>query len=634
MKKLFIIILFSIFIYANDILVLNSYSPSLQWTQEQSSTIVKNLLKNNELKIYVEFMDTKVFKPSKINDENFLNYFKTKYRDVSFKAIVTTDDNALNFVRKHKNTLFKDSKVFFSGVNNLSLKNKLDKNIYAGVFEEKNPIENLEIAQKINKNLKTIYLIGDNSHTANKEIDHYKELLTPFTQYEFIYLNHNDIDMIIDSLKSYEQDSIMMLLVFTGFSKNKKHLSYTNALEELSKVYENPMFIHTNTYINTPHTHIVGGNCTDGKTSGYQAYEFLSRYINGEKMEYLGFSSKEGNKVYINVENLEKFDLTLEDLKLKNVVTVNNKKSFYEIYEEWIIVFTLISIMVNIFIFVLAKKNKVLRAYSANIEELNDSLEIKIQQALSKLKEQHVQHEQDTIKNTKFATIGQMAAGITHEINTPLTYIKGNIEMSRYDLEDMPDNQFKKQLLEDNNKVMNGIDRMAIIVESMREMSQITPIIRENTNIYATLITVLRMTYNRSKQVSNIYINGKHFELETSNKDELKYIANIHKQRIEQVWTIILNNAFDELVKVHKFDDRRIDINIKAIKNRVKVDINDNAGGVPDELLSKIFEPFVSTKESSGIGIGLNVAKKIIDEHDSSISVENKNGGACFTVIL
>ncbi len=68
-----------------------------------------------------------------------------------------------------------------------------------------------------------------------------------------------------------------------------------------------------------------------------------------------------------------------------------------------------------------------------------------------------------------------MAAGITHEINTPLTYIKGTTEMSRYDLKDMPENKFKQQLLDDNQKVMDGIERMSIIVESMREVSQVTP---------------------------------------------------------------------------------------------------------------------------------------------------------------
>ena len=142
------------------------------------------------------------------------------------------------------------------------------------------------------------------------------------------------------------------------------------------------------------------------------------------------------------------------------------------------------------------------------------------------------------------------------------------------------------------------------------------------------------MIYNRSKQVSNIYINGELFNLETSDKDKYQFIALIHKQRIEQVWTIILNNALDELIKIINFNDRRIDIEILKDDNKVEVKFQDNAGGVPEGIKDKIFEPFVSNKESSGIGIGLNVAKKIIDEHNGEIELINKNNGACFIVRL
>ena len=225
-----------------------------------------------------------------------------------------------------------------------------------------------------------------------------------------------------------------------------------------------------------------------------------------------------------------------------------------------------------------------------------------------------------------------MAAGITHEINTPLTYIKGTTEMIRFDLEDMPDNDYKQRLLDDNKLVMDGIIRMSVIVESMREMSQVTPMQREVCNVYDTLITALRIIHNRAKQVSKIYINDELFDIDLSQKEKFKFTASINKQRIEQVWTIILNNALDELVKVENFEDRKIDITILEKNDNVSVMIQDNAGGVPEDIKDKIFEPFVSTKESSGIGIGLNVAKKIIDEHKATIEIENKNGGACFII--
>ncbi len=248
--------------------------------------------------------------------------------------------------------------------------------------------------------------------------------------------------------------------------------------------------------------------------------------------------------------------------------------------------------------------------------------------------QQHKKHEENIERNTKFLTIGQMAAGITHEINTPLTYIKGTVEMSRFDLEDMPQNEYKQILLEDNKKIMDGINRMSIIIESMKEMSQTAPAIKENTNIYATMITVLRMIYNRSKQISKIYINGEQFNIETSLSDKYNFNALVNKQKLEQVWTIIINNALDELIKIDNYDDRKLNINISSIDNAIQVTFQDNAGGISADILDKIFEPFVSNKISSGIGIGLNVAKKILDEHQATIEVENKDNGAFFKITI
>jgi len=247
---------------------------------------------------------------------------------------------------------------------------------------------------------------------------------------------------------------------------------------------------------------------------------------------------------------------------------------------------------------------------------------------------QHEEHQKAIEENTKFSTIGQMAAGITHEINTPLTYIKGTLEISRLDLENISDNEYKTRLLEDNTQMADGIKRISTIIESMREMAQVTPSIREKTNIYSTIIIVLRMIYNHSKHISKIYINDELFKIENSNKEKYSYIANVHSQRIEQVWTILLNNALDELIKVDDYEKRRVDINISQIDNKIVVSFQDNGGGVSIDIIDKIFEPFISNKESSGIGIGLNVAKKILDEHNASIDVKNINNGASFTVSL
>ncbi|MEA3352993.1 MAG: ATP-binding protein [Campylobacterota bacterium] len=624
MKKVVVFLLFYGYVFAQNVLLINSYSSTLEWTKAQSESIVSVLSAKKDVKLFVEYMDTKILKPTYQTEENFLNFYKKKYKNIKFDVVITTDDNALNFVRKYEDDpIFQDSRFFFSGVNNLSLSNLLNKEKYSGVFEEKDPVENLHIAKKAVKGLKTVYLIGDDSLTAQKEIIHYRSYFDHIDDIEFIYLNSKNIDEILDGLKGYKKNSIMMLLVFTSFSKDGKHIVCSKVLDKLTKNYNNPMLIHTN---------IIGGNCTDGQSSGKAAANKVLKYLEGTPVKDIKFDFQESNKVYLNVRNLNKFDIDIKDLDVKDPILVNKPDSFYELYNIWINSFIAILLIVSAFTVVLMKKNKALRKSTRKIKALNDSLELKVKHALKKLKKQHDQHKDDIVKNTKFSVIGQMAAGITHEINTPLTYIKGNVEMSRYDLADMPENEFKERLLEDNQKVMDGIKRMALIVESMREVSQATPKEREECNLYDTVVTALVLVSNRAKQVSNIYINGELFDIDTIEKSKYDYPVSINKQRIEQVWTIILNNALDELVKIADFEDRRIDIDLRKKANDVEVVFKDNAGGIPKDIIDVIFEPFVSTKESSGIGIGLNVAKKIIDEHDAYILASNHDEGAQFKV--
>ncbi len=267
-------------------------------------------------------------------------------------------------------------------------------------------------------------------------------------------------------------------------------------------------------------------------------------------------------------------------------------------------------------------------------QEINQLLEKKIKEELEKSRQKDEIHKQEQIKNAKLTSIGSLAAGITHEINTPLTYIKGSFELMGYDIEDLPDSDIKTRMIEDKQKIEDGLARIANIVESMREISQKTKETKEPTNIYSTLITVLTMAYNRSKQVAPIYLKDDLFEIGELDKNKYEYITNVQKQRIEQVWIIIINNALDELIKIDSYSNRSLNINIYIEDKEIVVKFEDNAGGIDEEILPNIFDPFISNKEHSGMGVGLNVAKNIVEQQGGSIKAFNNKNGAIFEVRL
>lgn len=404
MKILLYMLLIATSILGKNVLILNSYSPTSIWTKEQSNSIIDTLKVDKTINIFVEFMDTKVFKPNNITEQNILNYYNHKYKNIKLDVIITTDDNAINFVIKNqKKDIFKNSKIFFSGINNLKLSKTLDKKLFAGVFEEKNPLANLNLAIKINKNIKTIYLVGDNTITSHKIIEDYKNKYKNINNISFIYLDYSNIEDVVEKLHNYDKNSVLMLMVFAAFQKNKKHINNMLALEYLTNIYKNPMITHDSIYTNLPNTNIIGGDCVDSKASGKIVALDVIKYFNGTNIKDIKFKSTEGNNLYINEKILNKFGIKIEDLKLNNPIIVNKNNSFYVIYETWIKSFIAIFIAFLLGIFILFKiqQNKTLNIANKKIQDLNNSLEDRVSRQVREIKESTMLFEKifNTVKN-------------------------------------------------------------------------------------------------------------------------------------------------------------------------------------------------------------------------------------------
>jgi PAS domain S-box-containing protein len=242
--------------------------------------------------------------------------------------------------------------------------------------------------------------------------------------------------------------------------------------------------------------------------------------------------------------------------------------------------------------------------------------------------------KKDEMNSVMLASIGKLAAGITHEINTPLTYIKGNIELLKWDFDDLQDKGAVSGTEEYFNSISDGIDRISLIIESMREVTGEAKFEMKSSNLYATFVVACRMVYNRSKHISNIYLNGRKVSLE-SKLDEEELMADISPKMLEQVWIILLNNSLDQLSQSDlTFEEKYIKIDIEKNASRYMIHIRDNGGGIPDHVLGRIFDLFASTKKHKGMGIGLNIAKTIIEKHEGTIKPFNDDFGAVFEISL
>jgi PAS domain S-box-containing protein len=267
------------------------------------------------------------------------------------------------------------------------------------------------------------------------------------------------------------------------------------------------------------------------------------------------------------------------------------------------------------------------------LEELNKSLNERIKQEVEKSTKQLEMIQKEQLESAKLTSIGALAAGITHEINTPLTYIKGNFELMGYDIEDLEPSELKTRMQNDSIKIVEGIDRIANIIESMKEVSQVASEKKDIVNIYSTVVTALILSHNSINQITNLYLNGKKFDI-NMDKNQFIFNAKVQKQRIEQVWIVIIKNALDQLIYIDDYETRKLTIDLSSQDGQIIIKFKDNGGGINKDILENIFEPFVSFKEHGGIGVGLNIAKKIVEDQNGEIRAYNEDNSAVFEVKL
>ncbi len=258
------------------------------------------------------------------------------------------------------------------------------------------------------------------------------------------------------------------------------------------------------------------------------------------------------------------------------------------------------------------------KAYS-EIKEYSSSLERMVEDRTRELKNAHSQ----LIQSAKMAVIGQIGAGVAHEINNPLTSILGFTQLlsSKLDKLNLDPETFKifKNYLE---KIEKESERCKIIVEKLLSFSRkpsegieifdINKVIEDTLSLLKSQLTV-----------SNI-------DVITDFKVDLPLVKGIPNQ-IQQVFVNMIVNAKDAMP-----NGGELKISTEIEDDMVKISFSDTGHGISKENLSKIFEPFFTTKhDKKSVGLGLSISYNIIREHGGDIKVESEEGkGTSFYIYL
>lgn len=283
-------------------------------------------------------------------------------------------------------------------------------------------------------------------------------------------------------------------------------------------------------------------------------------------------------------------------------------------------------------------------SYQRELEYLVEERTKALQQAFEELKSS----QEQIIQQEKLATIGQLSAGVAHEINSPTTYIALNISsMSNY-LDQLQ--EYQLALAEVINSMagpeavkLNDLAqsmKIDLILEDMRELAADS---LEGTGRITKIVNSLNNFSRRDNEISLTDINAC---IENTLKfvwNELKYKVTLvkeygelpsikcYQQQLSQVFTNLLVNAAHAI-------DKQGTITIRTFMENaaIVIEISDTGAGIAEENQARIFEAFFTTKVlGKGTGLGLSIASKIVKKHKGEISVSSAPGeGTTFTVRL
>jgi len=249
------------------------------------------------------------------------------------------------------------------------------------------------------------------------------------------------------------------------------------------------------------------------------------------------------------------------------------------------------------------------------------------------------------IQSEKMASLGELTAGIAHEIQNPLNFVNNFSEVNKELSDEIVEEAEKGNIVEikiiaqdikeNSEKINHHGKRADAIVKGMLQHSRASAGIKEPTDINVLTDEYFRLAYH------GLRAKDKSFNA-TMKTDFDKGIGKIDliAQDIGRVVLNLINNAFytvnEKKKQVNNAYEPTVSVNTKKLNDKIEISVADNGNGIPQKVVDKIFQPFFTTKPSGqGTGLGLSLSYDIVKAHGGELKVETKEGeGTKFTILL
>lgn len=350
-----------------NVLYLNSYQNGYKWSDDILEGLRNSFAKSGlNIDLHIEYMDTKRFKDSDFM-EILHSYYVFKYQKYKFSAIVVSDNNALNFMLRYRETFFPGVPVIFCGINDFRPELIEGFDDYCGVLENPDIKDNIDLALKINPKLDKVVVVGDQSVTSRairEQIRKVEPLFKGLLEFE----SWNDMPLV-DLLARSRTMTKNEILLFTPFYKGV-HGELLSSEEVLNIIYQNsPVMIYSVWEFLLGHG-IVGGKLLSGTDQGRKAAEMALHVLKTGKMPEQRVIKATNEYYMFDYNVLERFNIN-SDLLPEDSVIINEPDYFYKLDKQvfWTIIISILglSLVLVMLIISILQRRKVEKRIKAQL---------------------------------------------------------------------------------------------------------------------------------------------------------------------------------------------------------------------------------------------------------------------------
>lgn len=725
---LLLFVLFSFPVLADGtrhVLILNSYHEGYKWTDDETHGVIEGIgATSGDVKFYIEYMGTKWA----FDKEYFgllRDTYTRKYRDINFDVIIATDNDAFNFLRTYRDTVFGRVPSVFCGVNWFQPEDLEKQSLFTGVNEDADIAATFDVMLKLHPKTKHIYVVIDSTTTGQRVHENLLQIIPRYQRRVMVHMIENmSMGAILNTVSKLSDDSLVLITVFQKDTEGT-FFEFSESTGLISKNSKVPVYGIWDFNLGFG---IVGGMLTSGYSQGFRAGELASRILKGEPVNSIPVLMQSPNRYMFDYRELTRFRIDDSALPPDSVI-INRPPSFYAINKGFVWVVIIGSVVATIVILTLsfnirqrAHAEKALRESEEKYHTLVDNLSIGVYRNAGHLNngkfiqanpamvriygydsldefldvpvsdlyqnpadrnlfldeltrngfvkdrelamqkkdgtpiwvlcsanamfDEHRQikwvdgvNEDVTERKLlevqlrqaqKMEAIGTLAGGVAHDFNNILTAIIGYGNLLRMKIEQ--DQSLRYYL----DPILSSAEKAAQLTQSLLAFSR-------KQVIQLVPVSLNDIVDGMGKLLLRVIGEDVDLQIQHHNGD-LLVLAD--RSQIEQVILNLVTNARDAMPEggTISIETDRIELS-KAllIKHEFMrpgdyavISVSDTGSGMNEEIRSRIFEPFFSTKTvGKGTGLGLSIVYGIVKQHNGDLSVYSESGkGSTFKIYL